>query len=262
MTKIYIDSSLTPRYSATGWPSKKSFVDYENDFHVELYDEALAKAKADSIPFELPIYAISGDFMEMDLKPDTFVEVEIGDVEVVRQVKYLPGNTSWVDVPIGPGTIIVSEQRTIARLKKPENAGNEYSEGAEIDDPFKLEDFIKKLVRGFYGIGAVGWAPNPDTDFETAWKRYLKDGIIPEWRTHCSDWKEKMPLSILSQNLEQQLAAANKRIAELEQWKSDEMYIWLPIITYCQDDKNARRLGIGLGQRISTRVLEILKGIK
>ena len=62
--------------------------------------------------------------------------------------------------------------------------------------------------------------------------------------------------------LQDQLAAANKRIKELEQWQQEELIVWGPILDYCQDEANAKRLGIRLGDSISTRVLEILKEIK
>lgn len=57
-------------------------------------------------------------------------------------------------------------------------------------------------------------------------------------------------------------ATGAKRIEELEQWKKEELFVWGPILDYCYDESNAKRLGIGLGQSISTRILEILKEYK
>jgi hypothetical protein len=56
-----------------------------------------------------------------------------------------------------------------------------------------------------------------------------------------------------------ELDAANKRIAELEAWKRQELELTQPIIGYCQNDENAKRLGIAIGSSIFKRVLEILK---
>jgi hypothetical protein len=60
----------------------------------------------------------------------------------------------------------------------------------------------------------------------------------------------------------EQLAAADKRIAELEQFKKEQLLVWSPVRNYCQDDDNAKRLGISIGDSISKRILEILKEYK
>lgn len=64
------------------------------------------------------------------------------------------------------------------------------------------------------------------------------------------------------EKVREQLDAANNRIKELEQWKQEEILVFGRILDYCQDDENAKRLGIGLGQSISTRIIEILKDYK
>jgi hypothetical protein len=275
--KIYIDKNLTPRYSPNGWPDKKSFVDYENDFHVELYDEALAKAKADSVPFE----SICETFhfidkalgMPADKMPDTFIEVDIGEVEVVEQYK----NHDWKmredcdERGIKPWHLL----RKIARMKKPENGAHGYTEGSEIPNaliekpgPDKIRCDCELFVDKYFGL---------PSDFPV-------DSLVPEAQYF-------QLVNLLSMFRDEQLAAANKRIAELEndlldaldlkmgkgptalsmlsarikdleQWQQEELIVWGPILDYCQDDKNAKRLGIVLGQSISTRVLEILKKIK
>jgi len=63
-------------------------------------------------------------------------------------------------------------------------------------------------------------------------------------------------------NIEDQLIVANKRIKELEQWQKGQLFVWGPIFAYCDDESNAKRLGIGLGESISARILEILKAYK
>jgi hypothetical protein len=198
MTKIYINEEGQPMHNPKGWPEvppvKASI--YAETFAMQAYDKAIEKAKAEAIPFDLDndqasFHAINNVAHFKTWKPGSFIEID-AEVEVVEQ--YYDGSV-WCDV--AGQCVLAYQKRKIARIKKQESGP--YLESRE---PFKLEDFIKKLVRGFYGIGAVGWAPNPDTDFEHAWKRYINDGIIPEWRTHCSDWKERMPLSILSENIE------------------------------------------------------------
>lgn len=53
---------------------------------------------------------------------------------------------------------------------------------------------LKRVIHGFYGIGAVGWAPNPHIDFRFELKTYLETHVVPEWRTHRSSWGEKIDL--------------------------------------------------------------------
>lgn len=137
---IYIDSALTPRYSPNGWPDKKSFVDYENDFHVELYDEALAKAKAESFTFE--------SVRELDdllkgqgliFTKDTFIEVEIGEVEICYQRDF---SSTFKEHRFEDVTKEAYEnysgpyaQRRVARLKKQENAQTTDLKGSTLTHP-------------------------------------------------------------------------------------------------------------------------------
>jgi hypothetical protein len=198
MTKIFIDEQGRPMHNPNGWPVEPlPGIPSEMTFH----RLRLEKAKAEAIPFDLD-HDLTFRFLELAAPeqnriPGNLITTANGEVEVVRICR--KGSCMEMDGCYAdgmPGEFCAAI--TVARIKKQESGP--YLESRE---PFKLEDFIKKLVRGFYGIGAVGWAPNPDTDFEAAWKRYINDGIIPEWRTHCSDWKERMPLSILSENIEQ-----------------------------------------------------------
>lgn len=56
-----------------------------------------------------------------------------------------------------------------------------------------------------------------------------------------------------------QRVPVDEEISRLKDWKESEMAIWMPVINYCQDHKNAERLGFKLGVSISERIIEILK---
>lgn len=46
------------------------------------------------------------------------------------------------------------------------------------------------------------------------------------------------------------------------EWPEKPLLSAAHILDYCHDEANAKRLGIGLGQIISTRILEILRAYK
>jgi len=77
----------------------------------------------------------------------------------------------------------------------------------ETSDKERIEK-LKKLARSFFGQGVVGHAPNPDSDFEYAWKDYLETGMLCPWRTHRSDWEDEMKVDELLKDstIDQQLA--------------------------------------------------------
>jgi hypothetical protein len=234
-TTIWIDKELTPRYSPTGWPEREFWPEGTEKF--EDNKRSLEKAKADSVPF-LTMNGFLHESIDPDsLKPDTFIDVEIGKVEVVEEM--------FMSNPPRP------TGRKIARVKKQENAAHVYTEGSEIDpDRYvgycpKCNAAIKTNIQG----NEIG-------------KHDCKPNGIPLWIIEYNDKQYTSGAGKAIKILIDQLAAANKRIAELEQWQQEELYVWGPILDYCQNDKNAKRLGIGLGQSISKRVLEILKGIK
>jgi hypothetical protein len=164
--KIYIDSNLTPRYSLNGWPEKGQFF-IENSV---AYHKALEKAKTESTELLAP-----GQFLAIapSLKPDTFIEVEIEEVEVVEQWKHTGvGGIGWRD-----GTEYTCWQmsnagyytRKVARVKKQENAVDGYTNG----------------MAGTKTLSEVGY------------ERCQRIEVNP---------------------LKEQLAAANKKIEELEQF--------------------------------------------
>lgn len=78
---------------------------------------------------------------------------------------------------------------------------------------------LKKLARSFFGQGAVGHAPNPDSDFEYAWKDYLETGMLCPWRTHRSDWEDEMRVDELLKDstLANQQLADQAKIASLKE---------------------------------------------
>lgn len=120
--KIYIDKNLTPRYSPNGWPEQPinnlppspCGQDYEVlDEMFEDYDKALEKAKADSIELIAP-----GQFLATtpSLKRDTFIDVEIGEVEVVKQ--WQRGNGEWINIIDNTPINVYTPIRIIARVKQ------------------------------------------------------------------------------------------------------------------------------------------------
>lgn len=228
-TTIWIDKELTPRYSPNGWPEQPinnlppspCGQDYEVlDEMFEDYEKSLEKAKAESIPIEgFDAFTHAPGII---LEPETFVNADLGFVEVVR--KWIRPDGTWADHQ--PNRF--SKRITVGRVKKQENETlSEYVNRCE------CELFVEK----YFGLPP----------------KFAEKDLVPG-----ADYGQLV--NLLSMFRDEQLAAANKRISELEQWKKDQLYIWGPIFAYC--DENADRLGIGLGQSISKRVLEILKGIK
>jgi len=241
--KIYIDSNLTPRYSPNGWPDKNQFTEYvpgSSHFFEGAYNDALEKAKADSVPFDIthPLtdaalalaYHKSGLACQMK---DIFIEVEIGEVEIIYQVKNYGG---WSDISFEDLDSTDEDYRTVARLKKAENAAMLDSAGEQIPAGYTQ-------CPTCHGSGEL----IPDVDC----RKCEGSGYVPQNA-------EPDPRDLLKEHLD----VAKARIKELEQWQQEELIVWGPVLDYCQDEANAKRLGIGLGQSISTRVLEILKGIK
>jgi hypothetical protein len=85
---------------------------------------------------------------------------------------------------------------------------------------------------------------------------------LPIGQFHGDEMKAHARAFEVLRELRDIAAVAAKDVGSLEQWKKEAMLAWSPLINYCHDSKNGKRLGIGLGQSIPTRVLEILKEIK
>jgi len=87
------------------------------------------------------------------------------------------------------------------------------------DKPLTLQEQtekLKKLARSFFGQGAVGWAPNPDHDFEHAWRDYLKTGELCKWRYHRSTWDEKLPVKeLLFEALKEEIERLQSSLIEV-----------------------------------------------
>lgn len=216
--KIYIDKNLTPRYSPTGWPEKPVISAahiYEDQ--ADAYDKALAKAKADSFTFE--------SVRELDdllkgqgliFTKDTFIAVEIGEVElyvgglgVVTLAKDHQGNNSiWVEWAGGRTNVIRSQ--IYARVKKQENAVMGYSEGSEIPQmPAEEKQWREQQIEVDKKI----------YDDENRLFAVLKSSLI-EADVAPIDVDEIASLMMpdVKEFIRQQLAAANKRIEELEEF--------------------------------------------
>lgn len=125
-TTIYIDKSLTPRYSPTGWPAPpgRYFTHYTVNGETavtgqrawELFRDALEKAKAESVEITLD-EPLKTAINRMNVAPDSFVtEAEIGEVEIVKQTQHIP-NGVWVDSIHWDGVLIVHGRRKVARVK-------------------------------------------------------------------------------------------------------------------------------------------------
>lgn len=114
-TKLWISPAQELRHAINGWPEPVSPLHdtlmytcngvsaYSYSKATELYEQCLAKAKEESIPFENMkdlldrLAAQHGAIKVMTLKPDSFIEYK-GKVEVVWQVRYMPSD-KWIDVP-------------------------------------------------------------------------------------------------------------------------------------------------------------------
>jgi len=218
---IYIDSNLTPRYSPTGWPDINRW--HPGHCMKEDYLDALAKAKAESVPFENLkefIFAASQALGEEwptpwweKQKPDTFVEAEIGEVEVVYQGRTEVIGNSWREISkehyysqVGS---FPDRFRIVARLKKPENSAHGYTEGAEIVNEWK-DRAIAHLSEG-----------KPRCECELLVEKYF--GISPEFPEDVlvpgADYGNLV--NLLAMFRDEQLAAANTRIKELEDFIAD-----------------------------------------
>lgn len=129
-TTIYIDKNLVPRYSPNGWPSIddlcEEFQTSEAYFaEVKKHQEAIEKAKADSVPFDEESekqFAMwrHRHYKNQAIKPDAFIECEIGEVEVVQIC--MKGSCAQMDGCYADGMAgEFCAARKVARLKPAES---------------------------------------------------------------------------------------------------------------------------------------------
>jgi hypothetical protein len=247
MKTIYINSNLVPMWHPN-WPQRPpSHIDFgkpgEFERHFELggdfgYEKSLAKAKKEAVPFDndhepTVLFLNHSEFAAngyKEIKPGSFIQVEIGEVElyvhnlgVVTLSKQQHGtDTVWVEWD--GGRTNVPKDSIFARIVPKDNGAMSYTEGMET----QVTDIT--MVRPEYPLNRKEWN---GVDF-----------------TDPHSYEDK---------LRRDLVEAQKRIAELEEWKRQELELTQPIIGYCQNDENAKRLGIAIGSSIFKRVLEILK---
>jgi len=225
-----------PRHHPKGWPEKESFM-YDDQlgnpsFDREGFDEALAKAKKESVYFEnlSHVQALINEY----IKPDTFLEID-GEVTLgnpcaqVRQVAHLK--------PVQSNPVVIPDQSDYATEEEFFNACRER----------------RKMMKGEVEEDTMS-----DAEMHEALEALKdpKDARIKELEQDNAEGFDKyQELLIVNRNLKE-------RWNELEFWKKQELLIWGPVLNYCHNDENAKRLGIGPGQSISTRILEILKEYK
>lgn len=224
---IYIDKSLTPQYSEKGWPEAPKFplTQYTSGFWAD-YFKAIEKAKADSVPLDLMDKYTHDLYDEAVCKyptsPPEFIEVEIGEVGVAyqrdfsstcKERRFADVSKEAYDNYDGPFA-----QRKVVRVKpQPAEANDDVlSMGQnvvlkrdEIVEDWKARAIahlsegkprceLELFVEKFFGI-----SPPPNETF-----------IIPN-----ADYG--MLVNLLAMFRDDQLAAANARIKELEDLSVD-----------------------------------------
>lgn len=223
MTKIYINEAMMPMHNPKGWPEAHT----EGYAATDMYAVDLEEAKAEAVYFEnlAEVTVLINEY----IKPNTFIEI---DAEVEVELQMRGAFTDWV--PFDSDEYRGQPTRDIARIKKQQqqdSGAHSFTEAHGVIAP------VNPHV-------AIGWKQVEPLTFGEE---------MEQIRRYGQDMQRE------NAELKAKLENADKRIKELEQWQQEELIVWGPVLDYCQDDNNTKRLGIGLGQSISTRVLEILK---
>jgi hypothetical protein len=172
------------------------------------YHKALEKAKADSIEFEN--HAIFYPDLKLCTTPDSFIECEIGEVEIGWQ--WRPYDTSpWQDTNEYYATTVrcggnpCAQVRKVARIKTQPAEANDVLKQDEIVDDWKARA-IAHLSED-----------KPRCECELFVEKYF--GLSPkfpeDWIVVGADYGNLV--NMLAMFKEEQLAAAEKRIGELEE---------------------------------------------
>jgi hypothetical protein len=282
MKTIYISSNLVPMWHPN-WPEKPEF---KGDYFLHYgpqkkYEQEIEQAKKEAVPIDIP-GGISGLLEEHDLKPDTFIQVDIGEVELyvedlgtvtLAKNPTYGKNSVWVEWK--GGRTNVDPKSLMARIVPPVDKLILVGQSNDMpmnynDDPGTLEtdNGAMSYTEGMQaGSGIVeNWKSRAKAhlsegksrcELELFVDKYFGINAVDETHPITTDYGQLV--NLLAMFKEEQLDAANKRIAELEEWKRQELELTQPIIGYCQNDENAKRLGIAIGSSIFKRVLEILK---
>lgn len=226
MVKLWISDKLELRYSLTGWPDKYKF-------------GWLDKEGFDG---DQPGWTVEGgeDAYYIALAKAKEESVPAEDQYYLKRhllelVDFTPNHVVddlWKGSRFKPDTFVEVDEEIL----KPVNSAMSFTEGS---DPG-----VGKYYEKAHGSDPEGEAFNSGLD------KTLNIGQQLEAANKTND------------ELSTYLDATLKRVKELEQWKKEQLLVFGPILDYCHDEANAKRLGIGLGQSISTRILEILKDVK
>lgn len=206
-------------YSVKGWPVAHT----EGYASTDMHADDLSRAKADSIPFE-DEYPVKRMILHLvDYTPNNHVD------EIWMNAKWPrfgdPKPDSFVEIE--------GEVTSVWQFKLNDKWHDFSSEAVIIVNRYANEGAETRQVARMKLAEAVS----------------VNESLTAQQINHeCQKHNDE---------LMKQLAEANARIKELEQWKEEELLVWDPVLDYAQE--NSERLGIRIGQSISTGILNILK---
>ena len=216
-----------------------------------------------------------------DPKPDSFIEIE-GEIEVIQDCRFGCKHDGY-NCENTPSCGLYR----IARLKPAKTDGPSikvHGQGFHIDKmkPAEAADIVKDwkdraiahlsegkprcecelFVEKYWGINPVSIdstiIPGADFGQMVNMLAMFRDEQLAGTDIPAQQINEECQKH--NDELVKQLAAANARIKELEQWKEEELFVWDPVLDYCHENED--KLKVKLGSSISSRILEILKEYK
>lgn len=112
---------------------------------------------------------------------------------------------------------------------------------------------IKKLIYAFCTDSSYGFEHNFISNFESKWKNYLSNNILPDGESHQLDWKEKFNLNEFLDSLKanQEIEQLKAEIRRLETWND-----------YKQFEKNSEQVSIAVDQAENDLRIEMDQGIQ
>jgi hypothetical protein len=171
--KFWIDHELSVRHSVNGWPDVPPVHAsiYADTFAMQAYEKDLEKAKADSIPVEMPEGSKPGH-----LQANSFIELE-GSVEMVDQ--WFNYNSIWVDLKPGH---IGTPTRQIARfIPAREDGAMSFTEAAGI--PGTIVPVNPHV--------AIGWTQAAPTEQPRTCEPFTFGEEMEQLRRCCQDFQRE-----------------------------------------------------------------------
>jgi hypothetical protein len=252
MTKILINEEGRPMHNPNGWPERPGPFEYHDSTGEALdaafdYRKALEKAKAEAIPIDVQDPLTDASLALAYHKhgigcqsKNTFIEID-AEVEVVEvyEPTYTPKTKDELQIAEWESKHELPQRRKkikVARIKKQESQYN-YTDGGYVPP-----DTIVPVNQHV----AIGWDQAPP----------------PEQLRTCEPLtfgEEMEQIRRYGQDMQRENAELKAKLEKAEgNLKSWEL-LWGPVIDYCQNSSNARRLGIKPGDSISKRILEIIQ---